>query len=156
MANSKEKVDAINAYLKDEYMLIHFDARKPGIELPEHLLNNPTVTLKLSYEFQGGMEVNEERIWASLLFSGKYKDCFVPINSIWGATSCSGANTIWPEDAPPEVMMQVIETLANRGVAEPQKIDAVLQEASTLPKAKKTSPAKRPKSSRPNHLRRIK
>ena len=160
MAKNKDKIEVINNYLKDEYMLIHFDARKSGVELPDHLMQNPTVTLKLSYAFQGGMEVTEERVWASLLFSGKYRDCFVPVNSIWGATSSTGANTIWPDDAPPEVMMQVIETLANKGVAEPEKIDSAVSKVPGSSDSKNRKPIIPRKGAsskpRPSHLKRIK
>ncbi len=126
MAPSKDKIEIINHYLQDDYILIHFDARKEGTDLPDHLLGNPTVTLKLSFKFQGGMEVTEERVWASLLFGGKYKDCFIPTSAIWGATSSSGANTIWPDDAPPEVVMQVFQSLASQQKGDSKKGENIL------------------------------
>jgi len=177
VTKSKEKIEKINAYLEEEYMLIHFDARKSGIIIPEHLKNNPTVTLKLSFRFQGGLEVTADRIWASLSFSGKFFDCYIPISAIWGATSSSGANTIWPEDAPPEVMIQVIQSLAVqqnkdldteskekiKGVKSKRSLSALkevvpigAQKAKPIKKAKKPTTAKKKGEARPNHLKRIK
>lgn len=168
-----KKIEIINNYLTEEYMLIHFDARVDGVSLPDHLMNNPTVSLKLSYNFMGGMEINSERIWAKLLFSGKMVDCYIPFQAIWGATSSSGANMIWPEFAPKEIMLQVIESLSAQPDSDTTKSQLqdksestsktrpIKQSVTTLkPQPTKKKPRKTPTRTTPpgkgGHLKRIK
>jgi len=150
MTANSEKFTTINKYLEEEYMLLHLDARRDGVELPSHLMGNPTVTLKLSLGFRGGMEITEERVWASLTFGGKFRDCFVPLTAIWGATSATGANTIWSDDAPPEIILQILDELKTKTGQTPSPVAAVPNATKKKPTKTKTAKA------RPNHLKRIK
>jgi stringent starvation protein B len=154
MASNSEKMNVIIKYLEDDYILVHLDARKEGVDIPDHLLGNPTVTLKLSYGFKGGMQVTEERVWAALTFGGRFRDCFIPMPAIWGATTSSGANTIWPEDAPPEIVAQIIEEL------KPKESSAKPAPNLTATTNSNPSSPKPPKPKRngpkPNHLKRVK
>jgi len=153
MASNLEKMNVIIKYLEDDYILVHLDARKEGVDIPDHLLGNPTVTLKLSYGFKGGMQVTEERVWAALIFGGRFRDCFIPMPAIWGATTSSGANTIWPEDAPPEIVAQIIEELKPKDSS--AKPAPNLTATTTNPAAPKTPKPKR-NGPKPNHLKRVK
>ncbi len=156
MATNSEKMNLINKYLEDDYMLIHLDARKEGVDIPDHLMGNPTITLKLSYGFKGGMQVTEERVWAALTFGGRFRDCFIPLAAIWGATTSSGANTIWPEDAPQEIVSQIIDELKPKTDATAKKTTPE-KSAPFAVHTSKASPAK-PKSGEKKgaHLKRIK
>jgi stringent starvation protein B len=160
MASNLEKMNVINKYLEDDYILLHLDARKEGVDIPDHLMGNPTVTLKISYGFKGGMQVTEERVWAALTFGGRFRDCFIPMAAIWGATTASGANTIWPEDAPPEIVAQIIEELKPK--QDSSKPTPALTAAFSAPTEAKMGPkptkAARPKrmGPKPSHLKRVK
>lgn len=159
MASNNEKYTVINKYLEEEYILIHIDARKEGVDIPDHLMGNPTVTLKLSFGFKGGMQVTEERVWAALTFGGKFRDCFIPLPAIWGATTSSGANTIWPDDAPPEIVTQIIEELKPKqggqtASANPSGLSAI---KGKVPSKKPSSGTKQKKlGPKPSHLKRVK
>ena len=89
-----------------EHVLLQLDARKEGVEVPDHLDNNPALTLKLSYQFQGQTTADESGITAYLRFSGNYHKCVIPWDAVWGMTSSAGDNQVWTEDLPREVVMQ--------------------------------------------------
>lgn len=99
----QDKFSAINRLLFDEYILVHVNTAYPGLKLPNHLLEQGTVTLKLSKLFRGKLLVEKDLITAELLFSEAYFDCEIPMGAIWGVTSFQGRQTIWPESLPPEL-----------------------------------------------------
>ncbi len=91
-----------------DYALAHINTAAPGVKLPPHLCKNPSVTLKLSRLFRGGMELTHEKVVADLLFSGDYFTCVLPLPAIWGLTSEKGENLIWPESAPKEMLEEIL------------------------------------------------
>src|SRR5690606_14484441 len=74
--------------------------------VPQHLKDNPALTLKLSSLFQGKTTYDDNSITAFLKFSGDYFECSIPWKKIWGMTSNKEENTIWPEDLPRELVFQ--------------------------------------------------
>ena len=96
---AKEKHDLVRKLLLDEHLLAHINPLAEGVTLPARLMNNPTVTLKLSKLFPGRVELLTERIEAELLFSGEYFTCILPLDAVWGVTSSKGQNTFWPDAA---------------------------------------------------------
>ena len=106
---SKEKHGALNRLLEDEYALVHLDPGVDGVVVPRHLSAGPTVTLKVSRLFRGALVVEDERFVADLLFGGDYFTCVVPFGAIWGLTSATGSNVMWPEDTPEEVREKLVQ-----------------------------------------------
>lgn len=104
---TKEKEKKFNEWFANDHVLIHLDSRKPGVQLPDHLLNNPSVTLKLSALFQGKTTITRDSVTSFLRFSGVYSECIVPWTAIWGMTAASGENIIWQEDLSPELLLQM-------------------------------------------------
>ena len=98
------KQNTINSLLDGEYLLVHIRTQAENLEIPTNLMNNPTVTLKLSKLFQGAMTISEEKIAADLIFGGSYFTCQIPFDAIWGATSDNGKTLFWPASAPKEVL----------------------------------------------------
>lgn len=144
---TKEKHDAVTRLLEDEFMLVHVAPNVSGVTLPPHLLAAPSVTLKLSRLFRGALTVGSEKIEADLLFGSTYFTCVVPFAAIWGASSASGSNIVWPEDAPQEVRAQIVAPEARPASA---------------PAASSPAPAEPPPSEKTvagksrSHLRRVK
>lgn len=93
--------------MKGDHVLVHFDSRVSGTEVPQHLQGDPAVTLKLSYLFQGSTEVDDLAITSYLRFSGEYQGCVIPWSAIWSMTSSEKENTVWPEDLPKEVLIKL-------------------------------------------------
>jgi stringent starvation protein B len=143
----KEKVDTLNRFLNDEHMLIHLCPRSKGVSIPDYLMDNPTVTLKLSRHFRGKLEITEERVKTELLFNDKYFDCVVPFEALWGMTSFRGQFLMWPESTPQEVFDTLIKQAKDQeGDSGAQSDTDELSELDDVPK----------KEIRKGHLRRIK
>jgi stringent starvation protein B len=105
---NKEKFEAINRFLENEFVLIHVNPHHPEVEIPNHLRKDPTVTLKISRLFKGGIEVSNERVLTNLLFQGQYHSCNIPLAAIWGLTSEKGSNLVWPNSTPNTVLKQLV------------------------------------------------
>ena len=106
--DAKEKLETIQRLLDEEFVLIHLDASQEGISLPAHLMGNSSVTLKLSRLFRGALALSTQLIEAELLFGNSYFPCIVPLQAVWGVTSFKGANIVWPESTPAEVLEKII------------------------------------------------
>lgn len=109
MANKSEpakqqKQKLFDEWMKGEYVSVQVNAKHPGVEVPAHLAGNPSLTLKLSYLFQGETETSDEAITSYLRFSGVYHRCVLPWDAIWGMSASDGASQIWPQCVPPEVL----------------------------------------------------
>lgn len=102
-SHNMEKQQVFEKWMKLDHVLIHLDSRMPGVDLPQHLQNNPSVVLKLSYLFQGTTEHDEKAITAYLKFHGNYYRCVVPWEAVWGMVNSTNENIVWPEDLPPEL-----------------------------------------------------
>lgn len=107
-AESKEKFDSIQRLLDEEYVLVHLNATRDGVSLPPHLMGNLAVTLKLSRLFRGALAVEPTTIQAELLFGETYFTCIVPLEAVWGVTSVKGANIVWPESTPAEILQRIV------------------------------------------------
>lgn len=146
----KERFQTIDSFLEEEYVLVHIDSRTKGIKLPDHLMNNPSITLKLSRLFRGGIELKEEQIETDLLFGDRYFSCVIPLAGIWGATNVDGNNIIWPESAPAEILQKLfVQSAADK------KRSKEKEEKPKKPAKRAVKPAK-PAAAKGSHLRRIK
>lgn len=99
-----EKKEQFSKWFSDEHVLVHLDARRSGVEVPEEFKDDHSLTLKLSAQFQGPTDFDDERIVALLKFHGEYSRCVMPWPAIWGMTSTGGEQRIWSEELPREVI----------------------------------------------------
>lgn len=97
----------IDEWLGNDHVLLHLDSRVSAVKVPDNLLGNPLLTLKVSRLFHGRIDLEESGISVSLKFSGEYFECFIPWNSIWAVSSDKGERKVW-EDVLPEHMAQDI------------------------------------------------
>ena len=102
---SPKKRTTFEDWMNGDHVLIHLDSRREGVEVPVSLRENPSLTLKLSYNFAGQTSVDEKGIAAYLKFAGTYEKCVVPWEAIWGMTASSNQNAFWPEDLPKELVV---------------------------------------------------
>jgi len=151
-----EKIKALDRLLFDDHVLVHMDGRYAGAVLPPHLKENPSVTLKLSRNFRGGIALEKTEIITNLLFSGTYVECKIPYEAIWGATSDKGKNTLWPESIPSDIVMQLVAGQVKQSQAEAsaEQSQAAAPAPAEKPKATKAAPKK--SKSKGGHLRRVK
>jgi hypothetical protein len=130
----------IEKLLNEEQVLVHINPQRPGVELPSHLADNRSVTLRLSRYFKGELFTDEDKVTAELLFGSQYSTCVLPWDSIWGASSISGDEFVWASSAPDEILHMVLNKQNGR--------------SNPLPQRRPThAGTKRPN---PGHLRRVK
>ena len=96
-ADRTAKFKKIKRMLLDEHVLVHLKPSYPGVDIPPHLRGAPTVTLKLSTLFRGGLDVQEDMIVAELLFNAEYYQCHIPLDAIGAVTDVSGETFFWEE-----------------------------------------------------------
>lgn len=107
---SRPKREVFEEYMAGDHALVHIDSRTIGVSLPSHLMGQHSVTLKLSYHFNGATEHNEGGINVFLKFSGNYFECVLPWESIWGMTDEKGVRFIWADDLPKEVLLEATKS----------------------------------------------
>lgn len=98
----------IERLLGDEQVLVHINPSQPGVVIPPYLMDNRTVTLRLSRFFKGRLSTDDTTIKAELLFGPDYFECLIPWSSIWGASSVRGEEFVWSEVTPPEILHLVL------------------------------------------------
>ena len=103
---SKTKDKLFEEWIEGDHILVHLDARADGVAVPSHLSDNPALTLKLSYLFQGETTTSPEGVVSYLRFSGEYFRCFIPWDAIWGLSSSEGEQFVWPESIPKDLLAE--------------------------------------------------
>lgn len=81
-------------------ILIHVDCDAEGVEVPEYLRQQPTMTpFRLGYALRPAipdLEITDEFVACSLTFSGVWHHCIFPWGAIGGVTYTDAhAGTIW-------------------------------------------------------------
>lgn len=105
---SANQLTTIERLLNDEQVLVHINPNFPGVVIPAYLMDNRTVTLRLSRYFKGRLSTSENEITAELLFGPNYFVCTIPWGSIWGASSIRGEEFVWTEATPPDILHLVL------------------------------------------------
>lgn len=108
----------IERLLGDEQVLVHINPQHTDVVIPPYLMENTTVTLRLSRFFRGRLSTNDLEITAELLFGPTYFVCSIPWASIWGASSVRGEEFVWSEATPPEILHLVLTQEENSLAAE--------------------------------------
>jgi len=107
MENSlKEKEDKLKSMLEKGMVMIHLDARKTGVRLPEHLKSQAHLTLNLSYHFSpADLTVNAWGVRATLSFERQPFAVAVPWSAIFALRShVTMEFWLFPEDIPEEFL----------------------------------------------------
>jgi hypothetical protein len=107
-SHSENQSTTIERLLNDEQVLVHINPNFPGVVIPAYLMDNRTVTLRLSRYFKGRLSTSEGEITAELLFGPNYFVCSIPWGSIWGASSIRGEEFVWTEATPPDILNLVL------------------------------------------------
>ena len=88
------------------FIMVHVNTSVAGVNLPSHLGKAPTVTLKISNEFRGSLELTTEEIVAELLFGDDYYTCHLPFSAIWAVGTPEGQVQFWGDSSPAEILEQ--------------------------------------------------
>jgi stringent starvation protein B len=118
---ASEKKDRLLAALERGLVMVHLDARRPGVLVPPELRCESHLRLHLSYKFvPPDLSVGEWGIRSTLSFSGKRFTVAVPWSALFAITS-KVTHEFWmfPEDMPTELTQIPPPTLRAAAHAQP-------------------------------------
>ncbi len=110
------KKETLLGYLARGIAMMHLDARRPGVIVPPQYSGDAHLRLNLSYRYSiPDLEIDDERVQATLSFGGRPFRCTLPWTSIFAITSTgTGDGQVWPEDLPIEVMQSMAQRFAGQ------------------------------------------
>ncbi len=105
-----EKKDKLLAALERGMVMIHLDARRPGVAVPTHFRGEAHLRLNLSYRFDPpDLSVGEWGVRSTLSFSGSRFTVAVPWSALFAITShVSQEFWMFPDDMPAELLGQSV------------------------------------------------
>jgi stringent starvation protein B len=161
-----DKKERLLAALEQGMVMIHLDARRPGVLVPSHLRNEAHLRLNLSYRFDPpDLSVSDWGVRCSLSFSGTRFTVAVPWSALFAIASHVTKELFWmyPDDMPPELIQQ---TGVTTKVSTPDVVPApapaetrpraVLREVPGEKDAEPEGPPEDPPPPRKGHLRLVK
>ncbi len=107
MNRSKEKRLILEEFLKHDYAFLHVRPQVEGAILPLDVMQSPVITLKVSFNFEGKMTLDDDRVTAELRFGDRIFPCKIPWPAIWGMSSIDDKRLIWPDELPPELQQEL-------------------------------------------------
>ncbi|MGO8969572.1 MAG: ClpXP protease specificity-enhancing factor SspB [Myxococcaceae bacterium] len=136
-----EKKQQLLAALDRGMVMVHLDARRPGVVVPAEFRTESHLRLNLSYRFEpSDLSVGEWGLRSTLSFSGDRFTVAIPWSAVFAITShASREFWMFPEDMPPELTR-------SSGVGRPSRSElaprgAPLREVSLEPaQAEETAP----------------
>lgn len=123
------KIAHYEKLVKGDHLLVHLLTAYPGLQIPSQFLSNPSLTLKLSLNFQGELKHDDKEISVYLKFSGQYEHCLIPWGAIWAMTDEKGESSTFldlaaipqapetSEGKPPKANLKPVEIRALEGTA---------------------------------------
>lgn len=165
-----EKKERLLAALDQGMVMIHLDARRPGVIVPAHLRDEFHLRLNLSYRFDPpDLTVGEWGVRSTLSFSGSRFTVAVPWSALFAITSHATKEVrAFPDDMPAELLQQTMVTTkvpVQEVTPLPPRPRAVLREVEReddppAPLAESAPPPEPPKDEPPKprggHLRLVK
>lgn len=102
-------------------MLIHLDARRPGVAVPPRFAGDPKLVLRFGYHLSppiSDLIIDDVGVAGTLVFGGVPFGCVLPWTAIFALVQDGESRgMVWPEDAPTEL---AVEPSADDGEPEPE------------------------------------
>jgi stringent starvation protein B len=92
-------------------VMVHLDARRRGVRVPQAHAENPALALNLSYRFGiPDLEIDESGVSASLSFGGNRFHCVMPWRAVFAMRSHTDDTFhVWSADIPDELLVRAQE-----------------------------------------------
>lgn len=149
----RDKRAQLIALLDDGLVRVHLDARRDGVDLPEHLRGDLMLSLNLSRRFQLEMfEVGPLAVKASLSFGGERYPCVLPYRAIWRLESReTGEVALFEDTVPPELLAaaEAAEAAASEALEGETSGQAAAPAAQPTSQSPAPEPEQAPAASRP-------
>lgn len=100
-----EKRAVVERLLGAGAVLLHLDARRPGVKVPPAHAADPRLVLRIGYGLKPpipDLTVDGDGVTATLSFRGTLFRCVVPWAAIYAVVGEDGRGLVWPGDVPPE------------------------------------------------------
>ena len=155
-----DKKECLLAALDKGMVMIHVDARRPGVLVPPSLRQEPHLRLNLSYRFDPpDLTVGDWGVRSTLSFSGSRFTVAVPWSALF-AISSQVTREFWmyPEDMPPE-LIRVAAPASSPEIPEPEGSPRAILREVTQPEGAKPSESSEEEPPKPRgrgHLRVVK
>lgn len=107
----EEKKERLLAALDQGLVMIHLDARRPGVLVPKALAAEAHLRLNLSYRFEPpDLSVGEWGVRSTLSFNGSRFKVAVPWSALFAVTShVTKEFWLYPDDMPQELIQQAVQ-----------------------------------------------
>jgi stringent starvation protein B len=105
------KQEAFLAFLKDGWVTVYIDARRPGVAVPDHLRAETRLVLQYGLNMPvpvEDLEVTDEGVKATLSFSRTPWQTMIPWSAIYVIACTDGRGVLFQEDVPPELMSSFV------------------------------------------------
>jgi stringent starvation protein B len=134
-----EKKTRLLAALDRGMVMVHLDARRPGVLVPPTLRDESHLRLNLSYRFEPpDLTVGEWGVRCTLSFSGSRFKVAVPWSALFAITShVTKESWAYPDDMPVELLQQSMVT---------SKVPEAVTESAVVPPPAAAPPAERPRA----------
>jgi stringent starvation protein B len=102
------KRDAFAAFLREGWVSLHLDARRPGVVVPPAFSSEPHLVLQYGRNMPipiPDLEVTDEGVSATLSFSRAPHRTHVPWSAIYVVACTDGRGILYYEDVPQEVSL---------------------------------------------------
>ncbi|MGI5863807.1 MAG: ClpXP protease specificity-enhancing factor SspB [Myxococcales bacterium] len=129
---SREKMQRLEEALERGVVMLHLDARRPGVVVPEQFRQDFQLRLNFSYRFDPpDLTVGEWGVRETLSFRSQRFKVAIPWSAIFAITSNVQPETAWlyPEDMPEELLEAAARSHGLTG----EEIDELKREASETP-----------------------
>ena len=127
---TSEKKQHLLSALDRGMVMVHLDARRPGVVVPPEFRTESHLRLNLSWKFDpSDLSVGEWGLRSTLRFSGNRFTVAIPWCAVFGITS-HASHEFWmfPDDMPPELTRSLSAAKPSRVTLEPRS--APLREVS--------------------------
>jgi stringent starvation protein B len=104
-----KKRDVVTKLLEDGPVLVHLDARRSGVDVPDQHRHEAKLVLRIGYGLTPAipdLEIDEQGIRATLTFRGRPHHCRIPWVAVYAVVAEDGRGLVWPEHVPPEVQAE--------------------------------------------------
>lgn len=106
------KQEAFLTFLKDGWVTVYVDARRPGVSVPPHLKDEARLVLQYGLNMPvpvDDLEVTEAGIKATLSFSRQPHSTLIPWTAVYVIACTDGRGVLYQEDVPAELMAAAAE-----------------------------------------------
>jgi stringent starvation protein B len=107
-ASAPDKRRTLEALLDRGAVLVHVDARRAEVSVPQRFRADPSLVLRFGYDLAPAITdlvVDDEAVSGTLTFAGQPFRCVLPWTAVYAAMGeDEQRGTVWPEDVPEDVL----------------------------------------------------